>query len=313
MNDTRSHDHPSPEMPNFIPSPIVAIASVLPFFLTLVILFLCIYLKPNCLKTRRRNEDEEEPGEEMLREDSVVMHDVGFPEDAYLPAQGNPQPKPAPSPSIFHSDLLQEVMSVADVFSPTLSILNRNYNPESESTRESLSNLLTLEKYHEAVRRGLDFQKLNAQEESFVRTYQSIDLHSKDSNELEYLDIDGNPSCPLVESNDEDTEELLQSIMNMCEDKIKDDISVTDLAMPTSDKCKWRSTPVLDLEVGARIPGLVDGDEDAEDLGAMEDGGLQDSCSYSPVYKIGFHGSFDTSFSRSSVYQLSSSQKEQSS
>ena len=211
MNDTRRHDHPSPEMPNFIPSPIVAIASVLPFFLTLVILFLCIYLKPNCLKTRRRNEDEEEPGEEMLREDSVVMHDVGFPEDAYLPAQGNPQPKPAPSPSIFHSDLLQEVMSVADVFSPTLSILNRNYNPESESTRESLTNLLTLEKYscvheileeiidglnendikirgnikrnssyHEAVRRGLDFQKLNAQEESFVRTYQSIDLHSKD-------------------------------------------------------------------------------------------------------------------------------------
>ena len=280
----------------------------------------------------------------MLREDSVVMHDVGFPEDAYLPAQGNPQAKPAPSPSIFHADLLQEVMSVADVFSPTLSISNRNYNPESESTRESLTNLLTLEKYycvheileeiidgldendikirgnikrnssyHEAVRRGLDFQKLNAQEESFVRTYQSIDLHSKDSNELEYLDIDGNPSCPLVESNDEDTEELLQSIMNMCEDKIKDDISVTDLAMPTSDKCKWRSTPVLDLEVGARIPGLVDGDEDAEDLGAMEDGGLQDSCSYSPVYKIGFHGSFDTSFSRSSVYQISSGQKEQSS
>ena len=140
----------------------------------------------------------------MLREDSVVMHDVGFPEDAYLPAQGNPQPKPAPSPSIFHGDLLQEVMSVADVFSPTLSISNRNYNPESESTRESLSNLLTLEKYHEAVRRGLDFQELNVQEESFVRTYQSIELHSKDSNELEYLDIDGNPSCPLVESNDED-------------------------------------------------------------------------------------------------------------
>ena len=64
----------------------------------------------------------------MLREDTVVIHDVGFPDEAYHPVRG----KPEPSPSIFQDDVfLQEVLTVADVYSPTRAILNCNYEPES--------------------------------------------------------------------------------------------------------------------------------------------------------------------------------------
>ena len=56
-------------------------------------------------KEKQKNEKQSTHGAEMLREDSVVIHDVGFPDEAYHSVKGNVQAKPEPSPSIFQDDV----------------------------------------------------------------------------------------------------------------------------------------------------------------------------------------------------------------
>ena len=257
----------------------------------------------------------------MLREDTVVIHDVGFPDEAYHPVRG----KPEPSPSIFQDDVfLQEVLTVADVYSPTRAILNCNYEPDSadgsfnnvedysivnEILEEVLDDIIEEEvkiyvnvrrnpSYREAINRGLDFHIVSVgdQEEfSIMSSLKSINLHSNDS-------IQDFASSTNVTSF-VDTPELLRSDIEMCEDQIKDDISVTDLTISSSSK--WRSTPILDLDNKTRSFGLEKKTDDSRSKSRNNtDLNVSESQSYSPVYKLGHHGSFDTSlFSRSSFLQ----------
>ena len=337
MNDTTNNQDQAPEMPNFVSSSLVAIATVIPVMLILILVFLCLSLNPRCLKNQKKqknNEDEEEkkPVAEMLREDSVVIHDVGFPDEAYHPVRGNDQAKPEPSPSIFHDDLfLQEVLTVADVYSPTRSILNCNYDAERKNTggaalskleayycaniilEEIIDGLIEEEvqinvnyvnvrrnsSFREAVRRGLDFHDFSVlggdSDSIMTSSLMSIDLNSKDS--LEDF------AKSMKETSLEETHELLNSSIKMCEDQIQDDISVTDLGITSSSK--WRSTPILDLDINNRSSSP---DKEIDD-GSGSVGGSE-SRNYSPVYKMGHHGSFDTSlFSRSSYLQSSSCKK----
>jgi len=333
-NDTVGRNQPedqAPEMPNFMPSSLVAIATVFPVLLILMLVFLCLSLNPRCLKNQKKknhmDEEKDIPAEEMLREDSVVIHDVGFPDEAYHPVRGNHLAKPEPSLSIFHDDVfLQEVLTVADVYSPTRSILNRKY--DSERKMNGGAELSKLEAYHcvntileeiidgliekevniyvnvkrnssfrEAVRRGLDFYDFSVLGEDSILTssLKSIDLNSKDS--LEDF------AQSMKETSLDDTHALLDSSIKMCEDQIKDDISVADLGISSSSK--WRSTPILDLDNNNRSSGSDrDIDNDYESNRGSE------SRNYSPVYKMGHHGSFDTSlFSRSNYLQPSASKK----
>ena len=330
MSDNGEREQPqSPEMPNFIPSSIVAIATVFPVLLLLVVIFLCATLNKRCFKNQRteNNQDTEQRppgGAEMLREDTVVIHDVGFPDEAYHPVRG----KPEPSPSIFQDDVfLQEVLTVADVYSPTRAILNCNYEPDStlggsfnkvedyfivnEILEEILDDIIEEEvkiyvnvkrnpSYREAINRGLDFHVVSVgdQEEfSIMSSLKSIDLHSNDSIQ-DFVNSTNVTSFV-------DTPKLLRSDIKMCEDQIKDDISVTDLTI--SSPSKWRSTPILDLDNKTRSSGLERKTDDSRSKSGNKTNLMgSESRSYSPVYKLGHHGSFDTSlFSRSSFLQSS--------
>ena len=328
MSDTagrQQQEDQAPEMPDFMPSSLVAIATVFPVLIILMLVFLCLSLNPRCLKSQKKknpmDEEKEIPAEEMLREDSVVIHDVGFPDEAYHPVRGNHQAKPEPSPSIFHDDVfLQEVLTVADVYSPTRSILNRKYDSERKMTggaelskleayycvntilEEIIDGLIEKEvniyvnvkrnaSFREAVRRGLDFYDFSVLGEDSILTssLKSIDLNSKDS--LEDF------AQSMKETSLDDTHALLDSSIKMCEDQIEDDISVADLGISSSSK--WRSTPILDLDISTRSSGL---DKDIDDVSGCKAGSNSgsESRNYSPVYKMGHHGSFDTSlFSRS--------------
>lgn len=339
MNDTagrQQQEDQAPEMPHFMPSSLVAIATVFPVLLTLILVFLCLFLNPRCLKNQKKknhkNEEKEMPAEEMLREDSVVIHDVGFPDEAYHPVRGNHQAKPEPSPSIFHDDVfLQEVLTVADVYSPTRSILNRKYDSERKMTggadlskleaypcvnkilEEIIDGLIEKEvkiyvnvkrnsSFREAIRRGLDFHDFNVLGEDSILTssLKSIDLNSKES----LQDF----AQSMKENSLDDTHALLDSSIKMCEDQIKDDISVADLGISSSSK--WRSTPILDLDINTRSSGFDrDIDDDSGSKGVSNRG--SESRNYSPVYKMGHHGSFDTSlFSRSKYSSASKKSQE---
>ena len=324
--------HPAPEMPSLIPSSIVALATVFPVMLILMFVFLCMSFNQRCYNNQRKKEKNNEkqwtPGVEMLREDSVVIHDVGFPDEAYHSVKGNVQAKPEPSPSIFQDDVfLQEVLTVADVYSPTRAILNHNHGQEREITNgvnasnqnedysfvteileEIIDGLIEEEvqnvnvkrnpSYREAVKRGLDFHDFSVKghEESSIMTssLMSIDLNSKGSIE--------DPADSVKDTSFVDTNELLLSSMKMCEDEVQDDISVTDLTISSSSK--WRSTPILDLDTKTRSSGLEKNIDDSGSKSGNTDLRGSESRSYSPVYKLGRHGSFDTSlFSRSSFLQ----------
>ena len=319
MSDIAGRDqHQPPEMPNLIPSSIVAIATVFPVLLILVVVFLCVSLNKRCFKNqRKKNPDEEQPGAEMLREDTVVIHDVGFPDEAYHPVRG----KPEPSPSIFQDDVfLQEVLTVADVYSPTRAILNANYEPDSpdgsfnrvedysivsEILEEILDGIIEEEveiyvnvkrnpSYREAINRGLDFHDVSVggQEEFSIMT-----------SSLKSISLNSNDSIQDFANSINVTSFVLRNDIKMCEDQIKDDISVTDLTISSSSK--WRSTPILDLDTKTRSYGLEKKTDDPRSKsGNNSDLKGSESHSYSPVYKLGHHGSFDTSlFSRSTFSQ----------
>ena len=331
MSDSAGRQqHQAPEMPNLIPSSIVAMATVFPVMLILVFVFLCMSFNQRCFNNQREEKQKDEkqrtPGVEMLREDSVVIHDVGFPDEAYHSVKGNVQAEP--SPSIFQDDVfLQEVLTVADVYSPTRAILSYNHGPEREITNrvnvyeneeysfineilkeiidglieEEVQNYVNVKRnpsYREALKRGLDFHDFSVKghEESSIMTssLMSIDLNSKGSIE--------DSADSMKETSFVDTHELLLSSMKMCEDEIQDDISVTDLAI--SSCSKWRSTPILDLDTKTRSSGLEKNIDDSGSKSGNTDLRGSESRSYSPVYKLGRHDSFDTSlFSRSSFLQ----------
>ena len=125
------------EMPDSVPSSVVAIATVVCVAGFLVVIIgLLYYFRDtlrsiqSCSERKKKSQDKsfvtvprdavenDEDKPEMLREDSVVIHDVVFPEDAYFGGNQLSQ-RPQPSPSIFKDDFLQEVIAGCDeVFSP---------------------------------------------------------------------------------------------------------------------------------------------------------------------------------------------------
>ena len=133
------------EMPTRVHSAIIAIAAVASFIVALSLCFAIFHFRAFFVekwfmskKETRRDDGNRDP--EMLREDTVVVHDVQFPNEAFQlggTATAGHTDKPEPSPSIFHDDVfLQEVMtSVADICSPGKSMSIQNNNPGDTSFR----------------------------------------------------------------------------------------------------------------------------------------------------------------------------------
>ena len=136
------------EMPTRVHSAIIAIAAVASFIVALSLCFAIFhfraFLVEKCFMTNkkeiRRDDGNRDP--EMLREDTVVVHDVQFPNEAFqLEGATGITDKPEPSPSIFQDDVfLQEVLtSVADICSPgkSISIQNNNHSQNIHAHSES--------------------------------------------------------------------------------------------------------------------------------------------------------------------------------
>ena len=135
------------EVPTRVHSAIIAIAAVASFIVALSLCFAIFHFRAFLVekwfmtkKETRRDDGNRDP--EMLREDTVVVHDVQFPNEAFqLEGATGITDKPEPSPSIFQDDVfLQEVLtSVADICSPgkSISIQNNNLSQNIQAHSES--------------------------------------------------------------------------------------------------------------------------------------------------------------------------------
>ena len=338
------------EMPDSVPSSVVAIATVVCVAGFLVVIIGLLYYFRDTLRStqscserniRKKSQDknvvtvprdaveDDEDKPEMLREDSVVIHDVIFPEDAYFSGNQLSQ-RPQPSPSIFKDDFLQEVIAGCDeVFSPRKEEQTRHVNDVQEIIEDVLDKAtgqteeeedsqtpeplrLRSSSYKKALKKVHDYesterfpQRHDIDGYPFTSfTSSSSYFSNNESNQTRSTDVEEISSPVMITSLenqnisiDIDFDESVQETkvddndLNVCHEVDEGMLlgAVNTSTFPSS--CKWQSTPVL--------PDHQSEDDDHErlDIGLHnndeeEPAVLKVSRSYSPVYKMSFNSSF---------------------
>ena len=309
------------EMPDeFLHSGYVAVATVVSFLVLVGVIVGIYHVQANCSKWKKKEKknQSESQSPEKLREDSVVIHDVEFPNDVIygvgseLEKDSDNGKKPEPSPSVFHDSVFfDDVMTsvaaltprppegkvdlphapptnvscVNQILTDVLSKLPAKKSLSNESSSSSSSNQ---DETTNRLRRNRSYE--NAIREGRLTSSSSIGTNFLPNNKSV-------PESNVDDSNDvyDNTNELLDICMDVEIDESLLDVPKKNKLFPSTGK--WQSTPILDYEDKEKMK--ENNDQEVESLKEVDisDPGsiLKVSRSYSPVYKM-----HNSSFSRSS-------------
>jgi len=318
MEKTASDD--TVKMPDeYLHSGYVAVATVVSFLVLVGVIFGLYHVQANCNKWKKK--EKKNPSQtqspEKLREDSVVIHDVEFPNDDIYGVGSDKEndngKKPQPSPSVFHDSVFfDDVMTSVAALTPgppevkgdlppgsitNVSCVNQilsdvlNKLPDKTSHSDDASSSSNREEVTRSLRRNKSYE--DAIREGRLTSSSIIGARFSDNDKSDHMsNVDA--------SNDEynNTNDLLDVCMDICNDESLLDVSKKNRLFPSTGK--WQSTPILDFEDKRDKEKVNDiKDPEVESLHEVDisDPGsiLKVSRSYSPVYKV-----HNSSFSRSS-------------
>ena len=313
------NDNDEVKMPEeFLHSGYVAVATVISFLVVVCVIIGVYYIHVKCaLKKKEKREKNvviESRSPEKLREDSVVIHDVEFPNDDIYGVgdkKNDNLKKPEPSPSVFHDSVFfDDVMTSVAALSPrSPKVDSDEVETEHQSKENSCIKQILNDVINKLPRRSSSKASSVSNEDNVTnklrrnKSYENAIRDGKltsSSVGLCFLpNIKSSPESNVDVSNEDGATNELD--IDMCLD-VDIDESMLDVPRKNLKRLfpstgKWQSTPILDLEGMENVND--DNNHEAESLHEVDISDpsslLKVSRSYSPVYKM-----HNSSFSRNS-------------